>query len=104
MKVLKFIVIFIFVSCASHKNAVVDETAVIKIAERKLLSSMDREELESLQPFRAILRENNVWEVFPRDIAEFGGSIPIVYIKKKNGKVIKVTRGGNIPKEAMPIE
>lgn len=95
---------FCMSSCILRKHIVNDEASAIKIAEETLLSSMDKDELESLKPFRAILRHNEIWEVFPRDIAEFSGLLPIVYIKKKNGRVINVSEGGDVPKEAMPVK
>lgn len=103
-QLLYLILLSVLISCASQNNIVVDEASAIRIAEEALFLSMGKDELESLQPFRAILRDNRVWEVFPRDIAEFGGLLPIVYIKKNNGKVVKVSRGGDIPREAMPVK
>lgn len=90
---LMFFCFQLLLSCSSTQHNVTDEASVIKIAEQELLSSMKKDDLEDLQPFKAVLIEDNTWKVYPRDIAELGRRPPVVYINKKNGKVEKVLWG-----------
>ena len=102
-QLLYLILLSVLISCASRKNIAVDGASAIKISQDTLSIVLDLAELESFRPFKAVLvNGGKVWQVYPRDIIEFGGRLPVLYVKKKDGKIKDITWGeGDIPEEAL---
>ena len=89
-----FLVLFMF-SCASRSKEVLDKESAAKIAREALAKSMTQDEIANWEPLEAILIDGKLWQVYPKDILEFGGLVPLIYIKKKNGKVKSISWDGD---------
>lgn len=80
-RVVSLLVLLVLISCTSHKQIVSDAVSAVKITEKTLCKTMDSDELESFQPFKAVLIEDRkMWQVYPQNILEYGGLVPVVYV------------------------
>ncbi len=101
MKYIKFLIIiasFYYLGCKSQSSygSNIDEVTAIKIAEDTLQKIYDRDEFEYFKPFKAKLINNRVWIIVPSEVEDLTGYPPVVEVKKKDGKIIKVRFGGKM--------
>ncbi len=69
-----------------------DEVAAIRLAEKVMISTYGRKQIDSERPLTAKL-DGNVWIVTGYLPREFDGGVAEVRIDKRNGRILRVTHG-----------
>ncbi len=78
--------------CFAKDHFVPDEASAVKLAEKVLMSTYGRKQIESERPFTARLN-GNVWAVYGYLPPDWVGGVAEVKIDKRNGRIFSVTHG-----------